>query len=150
MLRTNFVAMLEVRYAGNGCCGVTAFGTGTHRHHGTGGLAGNAVILKGGKEAARSNAILVDVIREALATVPEVPVDCVQLISSREEVSSLLALGMERCGRRRLFFGLPFPLTLGPCGAAPTQTSTSTWSSRADQTRSYATFRYRKCTHTEG
>lgn len=51
------------------------------------------MILKGGKEAAHSNAILVEVIREALQTVPEVPVDCVQLISSREEVSTLLALG---------------------------------------------------------
>lgn len=54
--------------------------------------SGNAVILKGGKEAAHSNAILVETIREALASVPDMPVDCVQLISSREAVSTLLAL----------------------------------------------------------
>jgi glutamate-5-semialdehyde dehydrogenase len=54
--------------------------------------AGNAVILKGGKEAAHSNAILVDTIREALARVDGVPQDCVQLISTREDVSGLLAM----------------------------------------------------------
>lgn len=60
------------------------------------------MILKGGKEAAHSNAILVDIIREALLTVPEIPVDCVQLISSREEVSTLLSLG--KCQRSRISY----------------------------------------------
>jgi gamma-glutamyl phosphate reductase len=62
--------------------------------------SGNAVILKGGKEAAASNAILVDVIRGAIASVPAsgehgaaaVPADAVQLVSTREEVADLLRL----------------------------------------------------------
>lgn len=55
---------------------------------------GNAVILKGGKEAAHSNTVLVETIREALRSVDGVPEDCVQLISSREDVASLLSMGM--------------------------------------------------------
>ncbi len=52
----------------------------------------NAVILKGGREAERSNRALVDAIREGIAAVPGVPVDAVQLISTREEVREMLAL----------------------------------------------------------
>jgi len=52
----------------------------------------NAVILKGGREASRSNAILVDTIREALGGVVGVPVDAVQLVSTREEVREMLDL----------------------------------------------------------
>ncbi len=52
----------------------------------------NAVILKGGREASRSNAVLVDTIREALGTVDGVPVDAVQLVSTREEVREMLDL----------------------------------------------------------
>lgn len=55
---------------------------------------GNAVILKGGKEAAHSNTVLVETIREALRSVDGVPEDCVQLISSREDVATLLSMGM--------------------------------------------------------
>ena len=61
--------------------------------------SGNAVILKGGKEAAHSNAALVDVIRQALAAPglrdgdgAGVPVDAVQLVSTRDEVADLLRL----------------------------------------------------------
>lgn len=62
--------------------------------------SGNAVILKGGREAARSNEALARVIREALSegeTMTEggaVSADAVQLISTREEVRELL--GMDR------------------------------------------------------
>lgn len=52
--------------------------------------SGNGLLLKGGKEAARSNRALHRVIVEALA--PEVPADVIALVETREEVSSLLAL----------------------------------------------------------
>jgi glutamate-5-semialdehyde dehydrogenase len=60
--------------------------------------SGNAVILKGGKEAARSNAALVEAVRAAIAEVAAaapagastVPVDAVQFVSTREEVADLL------------------------------------------------------------
>jgi glutamate-5-semialdehyde dehydrogenase len=52
----------------------------------------NAVLLKGGKEAARSNAILVDLFREAITQVPGVPADAVQLLATREDVQAMLAL----------------------------------------------------------
>ena len=61
--------------------------------------SGNAVILKGGKEAVHSNAALVEVIRQALSTPAlrhghdaGVPVDAVQLVSTRDEVADLLRL----------------------------------------------------------
>jgi len=69
--------------------------------------SGNAVILKGGKEAAHSNAALVTVIQGALAAVAERWRSCgsggddtassllpqaVQLVSSREDVAALLRL----------------------------------------------------------
>jgi glutamate-5-semialdehyde dehydrogenase len=60
--------------------------------------SGNAVILKGGKEARNSNEALVNVIRRALDTFPSgsaITPDCVQLVSTREEVSELLKL--EQC-----------------------------------------------------
>lgn len=49
----------------------------------------NAVILKGGREAERSNAALVGAIRDSLQSV-KFPVDAVQLVSTREEVRELL------------------------------------------------------------
>ena len=69
--------------------------------------SGNAVILKGGIEAAASNSILVDVIRGALASLPEahrasIPIDAVQLVSTREEIAGLLTLDKYidvRCAR---------------------------------------------------
>ena len=53
--------------------------------------SGNAVILKGGKEAIHTNQALHKAFQEALATT-KVPVDAVQLVSTREEVSALLSL----------------------------------------------------------
>ncbi|CAN8063945.1 unnamed protein product [Agarophyton chilense] len=49
----------------------------------------NAVILKGGKEAEKSNAVLVQTIRSALQA-SNVPEDAVQLVATREEVRELL------------------------------------------------------------
>ena len=56
--------------------------------------SGNAVILKGGKEAARSNGALVALVRGALAAVgaAATPRDAVQLVGSREDVAALLRL----------------------------------------------------------
>ena len=66
-------------------------------------LSGNAVILKGGKEAAHSNAALVAAVRAAIAAAAaaqgggggapfSVPPDAVQLVGSREAVADLLRL----------------------------------------------------------
>ncbi len=52
----------------------------------------NAVILKGGREASRTNEALVEAIREALGEVDEVSPDAVQLVSTREEVREMLDL----------------------------------------------------------
>jgi glutamate-5-semialdehyde dehydrogenase len=52
----------------------------------------NAVILKGGREADRSNRALVQAMREGIKTVSAVPVDAVQLIATREEVKAMLDL----------------------------------------------------------
>jgi delta-1-pyrroline-5-carboxylate synthetase len=52
--------------------------------------SGNGLLLKGGKEAARSNAALHRVITEALA--PSLPAAAVSLVTSREAVADLLAL----------------------------------------------------------
>ena len=52
----------------------------------------NAVILKGGREASRTNEALVGAIQEALAEVEGVSPDAVQLVSTREEVHELLDL----------------------------------------------------------
>jgi len=49
--------------------------------------SGNAVVLKGGSEAAHSNRILYDVIREATAEIPD---GWAQLIEAREDVETLL------------------------------------------------------------
>lgn len=49
----------------------------------------NAVILKGGKEAEKSNAALVEAIRAGLKSV-NFPEDAVQLVATREEVRELL------------------------------------------------------------
>ena len=57
--------------------------------------SGNAVCLKGGAEAAESNAILVSIWREALSAFPDVPVDSVVLIHTREDVAQILNLHEE-------------------------------------------------------
>jgi glutamate-5-semialdehyde dehydrogenase len=52
----------------------------------------NAVLLKGGSEAARTNETLLLIWRDALAKFPAIPLDSVQLLQSRAEVMDLLAL----------------------------------------------------------
>ena len=52
--------------------------------------SGNAVLLKGGREAAATNSALVDVIRSVLSK-HGVP-DAVQLVSTREEIAELLKM----------------------------------------------------------
>jgi glutamate-5-semialdehyde dehydrogenase len=55
--------------------------------------AGNACILRGGKEAINSNSVLVDIMREALAEVG-LPEDCICLVhdTSRESAKELMGL----------------------------------------------------------
>lgn len=55
--------------------------------------AGNVCILRGGKEAINSNSVLVDIMREALATVG-LPEDCICLVrdTSRESAKELMGL----------------------------------------------------------
>ncbi|KAJ1662887.1 glutamate-5-semialdehyde dehydrogenase [Coemansia sp. RSA 1813] len=59
--------------------------------------SGNAAILKGGKEASRTNQILADTIQHAIATTPmqgegltKFPERAVQVVTTRDEISSLL------------------------------------------------------------
>jgi glutamate-5-semialdehyde dehydrogenase len=54
--------------------------------------SGNAVILKGGAEASRTNAALVSIWRDALAHFPDIPADAVNLIRTREDVAEMLKL----------------------------------------------------------
>ncbi len=51
--------------------------------------SGNAVLLKGGREALFTNRELASALREALASV-SLPEDCVQLLETREDVASML------------------------------------------------------------
>ncbi|HOX27678.1 MAG TPA: glutamate-5-semialdehyde dehydrogenase [bacterium] len=54
--------------------------------------SGNAVILKGGSEAANSNKILVDILTSAAESVGGFPKRAIQLIETREEVRQVLEL----------------------------------------------------------
>ncbi|KAJ3195859.1 hypothetical protein HK101_010837 [Irineochytrium annulatum] len=57
--------------------------------------SGNAVILKGGKEAAASNAALYQSLRGALSSLKSnegIPVNAVQLVETRDEIDALLRL----------------------------------------------------------
>jgi glutamate-5-semialdehyde dehydrogenase len=54
--------------------------------------SGNAVCLKGGAEAAETNAVLVSIWRDALTAFPDIPVDSVVLIHTREDVAQILTL----------------------------------------------------------
>jgi glutamate-5-semialdehyde dehydrogenase len=54
--------------------------------------SGNAIILKGGSEAAHTNETLVAIWRAALEKFSEVPTDSVQLLQTRADVLELLAL----------------------------------------------------------
>ena len=57
--------------------------------------SGNAVLLKGGSEAAHTNETLVSIWRDALATFPDIPVDAVTLLHTREDVGHMLSLDQE-------------------------------------------------------
>jgi len=54
--------------------------------------SGNAVLLKGGAEAAHSNETIVDVWRQALRQFPEIPQESIYLLQSRSDVMELLRL----------------------------------------------------------
>ncbi len=54
--------------------------------------SGNAVCLKGGAEAAETNAVLVSIWRDALSAFPGIPADSVVLIHTREDVAQILTL----------------------------------------------------------
>ncbi|KAF7729535.1 hypothetical protein EC973_004209 [Apophysomyces ossiformis] len=53
--------------------------------------SGNAVILKGGKEATHTNAVLAKVIQDALSTT-QIPKEAVQIVETREDINALLDL----------------------------------------------------------
>jgi glutamate-5-semialdehyde dehydrogenase len=57
--------------------------------------SGNAACLKGGAEAAESNAALVSIWRDALSAFPDIPADSVVLIHTREDVAKILTLHEE-------------------------------------------------------
>ena len=57
--------------------------------------SGNAVILKGGAEAAYTNQALVSIWRDALSEFPEIPAGAVNLLRTREDVAQLLTLDRE-------------------------------------------------------
>ena len=57
--------------------------------------SGNAVLLKGGAEAANSNESIVAVWRETLCGFPDVPQDSIHLLQSRSDVMNLLRLAGE-------------------------------------------------------
>ncbi|KAJ3323810.1 hypothetical protein HDV06_001180 [Boothiomyces sp. JEL0866] len=54
--------------------------------------SGNAVILKGGKEANHSNICLMQMIQKALGESSVIPADAVQLVTSRDDIATLLKL----------------------------------------------------------
>lgn len=54
--------------------------------------SGNAVVLKGGREALHTNDAMTRVLKDALASVPGYPADALQLIHTREESAQMLAL----------------------------------------------------------
>ena len=54
--------------------------------------SGNALILKGGTEAAHSNRVLVSIWRECLAAFPAVPADSIGLLETRDDTKELLEL----------------------------------------------------------
>jgi glutamate-5-semialdehyde dehydrogenase len=51
----------------------------------------NAVIMKGGSEAARTNEVIVSILRECLGQFAAVPPDALQLLHTREEFTELLS-----------------------------------------------------------
>ncbi|MFC1769221.1 glutamate-5-semialdehyde dehydrogenase, partial [Nanoarchaeota archaeon] len=57
--------------------------------------SGNAVILKGGSEAAKSNKILIKIIQDAISSFNKELIGAVQLIETREEVVKILEMDDE-------------------------------------------------------
>ena len=55
--------------------------------------SGNAVILKGGKEAQNSNRMLAELIRKTLAKSDTVPENAIILVETRDEVTELVKIG---------------------------------------------------------
>jgi glutamate-5-semialdehyde dehydrogenase len=53
---------------------------------------GNAILLKGGREAEHTNTLLVNIWREAIVAFPEVPADSINLLHTREDVNQLLGM----------------------------------------------------------
>jgi glutamate-5-semialdehyde dehydrogenase len=54
--------------------------------------SGNAILLKGGAEAAHTNEAIVAIWRESLAKFPSVPADSINLLQSRADVKEMLSL----------------------------------------------------------
>jgi glutamate-5-semialdehyde dehydrogenase len=54
--------------------------------------SGNAILLKGGAEAAQTNEALVSIWRECLEKFPAIPPDSINLLQSRADVKEMLAL----------------------------------------------------------
>jgi glutamate-5-semialdehyde dehydrogenase len=54
--------------------------------------SGNSVILKGGTEAIQSNQVLFSIWREALRQFPEIPLEVINLLYTRDDVSEMLSL----------------------------------------------------------
>ena len=54
--------------------------------------SGNALLLKGGSEAQRSNAVLTEIWRDAIGGFPGIPADAVIALQTREQIGELLAL----------------------------------------------------------
>ena len=54
--------------------------------------AGDAVLFKGGSEAAHSNRALADILTAAACSIPGVPHGCIQLLETREQVARMLKL----------------------------------------------------------
>ena len=54
--------------------------------------SGNAVLLKGGKEAYHTNVILAKLINEALSEVPEFPKGTINLLFTRDDVAQMLSM----------------------------------------------------------
>jgi glutamate-5-semialdehyde dehydrogenase len=54
--------------------------------------SGNALLMKGGREAAQTNGALFSIWRQAIAICPDVPTDALHLLNTREDVSEMLAL----------------------------------------------------------
>ena len=53
--------------------------------------SGNAAILKGGREAAHTNRLVSELLRDGASSMGEVPADAIQLVEAREDVQALLS-----------------------------------------------------------